>query len=276
MIDLHCHILPGIDDGAPDLASSLAMARLALDDGIEVTACTPHIYPGVYENDAAGIRKGMEAFSQSLLEHNLPLKLVEGADTHVAPQLVRQLRDDLVPTLNRSRYFLLEPPHHTPPPRFDEYVFNIFAAGYVPIITHPERLRWIEDHYTTFVAMAQQGVWMQLTAGSLTGHFGSRPRYWAERMLNEGLVHILASDGHGVSKRPPTMSAGRDVAATHLGTEEAKHLVWTRPLAVIHNCAPESIPPIPILDSSSTPKTRSISFDGIGQWLSRLTRKHRS
>lgn len=247
MIDLHCHILPGIDDGAPDLAASLEMARIAIDDGIEITACTPHIYPGVYENNAANIRKDMENLSQSLIDHGIPLKLVEGADTHVAPQMVRQLCDDLVPTLNRSRYFLLEPPHHTAPPRFEEYVFDIVAAGYVPVITHPERLRWIEDHYPSFVRMAQQGAWMQLTAGSLVGHFGSRPKYWAERMLNEGLVHILASDGHGVLKRPPRMSAGRDVAEKLLGAAEAKHLVLTRPLAIINNNDQDSIPPIPAM-----------------------------
>jgi len=247
MIDLHCHILPGIDDGAPDFATSLAMARIALDDGIETTACTPHIYPGMYENDAHGIRRGIEALSQKLIEHNLPLKLIEGADTHVVPQLVHKLRDGLVPTLNSSRYFLLEPPHHTPPPHFDEYVFNILAAGYVPIITHPERLRWIEDHYPSFVRMAQQGVWMQLTAGSLIGHFGSRPKYWSERMINEGLVHILASDGHGSSKRLPQMSAGRDAAEKLLGAAEARHLVWTRPLAVVNNDDQDSIPPIPAM-----------------------------
>jgi len=262
MIDLHCHILPGIDDGAPDLAESLAMARIAIDDGIKITACTPHIYPGVYENNAAGIRKGMEALSQSLIEHGIPLKLIEGADTHVAPQLVRQLRDDLVPTLNRSRFFLLEPPHHTAPPRFDEYVFYIVAAGYVPVITHPERLRWIEDHYPYFVKMAQQGAWMQLTTGSLTGHFGSRPRYWAERMLDEGLVHILASDGHGVHKRPPQMSAGRDVAEKLLGAAEATNLVWTRPLAIVNNNDQDSIPPIPALQPE---RDRSNTIAGTGK-----------
>src|SRR5690606_33768464 len=106
------------------------------------------------------------------------------------------LRQGRIPTLSNSRYFLFEPPHHVAPPRLEEAAFNLLAAGYVPILTHPERLTWIESHYAVFKRLAHSGVWMQLTAGALYGKFGARPRYWSERMLDEGLVHIVASDAH--------------------------------------------------------------------------------
>jgi len=213
MIDLHCHILPGIDDGPTDLSVSLAMARCAVDDGIRITACTPHIYPGLYENHAEGIRSAIAAFRLALAEANIPLQLVEGADTHLAPDLLEGLRGGRIPSLNGSRYFLFEPPHHVAPPRLEDSVFNLVAAGYVPVITHPERLTWIEEHYPAFQRMLQAGAWIQLTSGSLTGRYGPRPKYWSERILDEGLCHILATDAHHIDRRPPLLAEAREVAS---------------------------------------------------------------
>jgi protein-tyrosine phosphatase len=95
--------------------------------------------------------------------------------------------------LERTRYLLLEPPHHVAPPRFEEQVFNLLANGYVPLITHPERLTWIEDNYPIFLRLARAGAWLQVTAGALTGRFGRRPKYWSQRLIDEGPVHIIAS-----------------------------------------------------------------------------------
>ena len=150
MIDLHCHLLPGIDDGAPDRAVALAMARMAAADGIRTVACTPHIYPGLYENDRAGIRAAVEAFRGELASEGIALQITTGADTHLTPDLVEGLRSGRIATLADSRYFLFEPPHHVAPPRLADSVFQVLAAGYVPVVTHPERLTWIEEHYPLF------------------------------------------------------------------------------------------------------------------------------
>ena len=245
MIDLHCHMLPGIDDGPLSLDVSLAMARCAVDDGIAFTACTPHIYPGLYENDRPGIEAAVEAFRRELAEAGIPLQLGVGADTHLAPDLAGGIRKGRVPTICGSRYLLLEPPHHVAPPRFAESVFTLMTAGIVPVITHPERLSWIENHYDVFADLVKQGCWMQLTAGSVTGRFGKRPQYWAERMLDEGLVHILATDSHHIDKRPPLLAEGRDAAARRLGAAEAEHLVQTRPQAILDDLPPNAVPPLP-------------------------------
>ncbi|WP_290885956.1 CpsB/CapC family capsule biosynthesis tyrosine phosphatase [Arenimonas sp.] len=245
MIDLHCHLLPGVDDGPATLEVSLAMARCAVADGITFTACTPHIYPGLYENNRAGIEAAVAALRTALAEAGIPLQLGTGADTHLAPDLVGGIRDGRVPTINGSRYLLLEPPHHVAPPRFDESVFTLMAAGIVPVITHPERLSWIETHYPVFADLVKQGAWMQLTAGSLTGRFGRRPKYWAERMLDEGLVHIIATDSHHIDKRPPLLAEGREAAAARVGAEEARHLVLTRPQGILDDLAPSQLPPLP-------------------------------
>lgn len=246
MIDLHCHILPGIDDGPADLSVSLAMARCAVQDGITFTACTPHIYPGLYENNRAGIEAAVEALRRELAQHQIPLQLGTGADVHLAPDLAGGIRSGRVPTICGTRYLLLEPPHHVAPPRFNESVFTLMAAGYVPVITHPERLSWIESHYSVFTDLVKQGAWMQLTAGSLTGRFGRRPQYWAERMLDEGQVHILATDSHHVDKRPPLLAEGRDAAAKRLGEQEAMHLVLSRPQGILDDVAPGELPALPL------------------------------
>lgn len=255
MIDLHCHILPGIDDGAPDLAVALAMARCAVADGITVTACTPHIYPGLYENHRDGILAAVVAFRQVLAQERIPLTLTLGADTHLAPDLVGSIRAGRVPTLNDTRYLLLEPPHHVAPPRFEETVFQLGAAGYVPVITHPERLTWIESHYDVFVRLVRGGSWLQVTAGSLTGRFGPRPKYWAERMLDEGLVHILATDSHHIDRRPPLLAEAREAAARRLGEEEALNLVEVRPRGILEDTPPEQLPSLPVRPGRNVRKT---------------------
>ena len=157
MLDLHHHLLPGIDDGANDLAMALEMARMAVDDGIATVACTPHIYPGLYENDRAGIAAAIEKLQAELNQAGIPLHLVEGADVHLDLGLVEGIRGGRIPTLAGSRYLLLEPPHHVAPPNFEGVVFELMAAGLVPVITHPERLSWVEDHYEMFVRLSRRG-----------------------------------------------------------------------------------------------------------------------
>ncbi|MFT3755273.1 MAG: hypothetical protein QM769_04900 [Pseudoxanthomonas sp.] len=245
MHDLHCHLLPGIDDGPTELAVSLEMARMAVADGIQTVACTPHIYPGLYENNAQGIRRAIEAMRKVLAAHDIPLQLVEGADVHLAPDLLEAIRDDLVPTLAGSRYLLFEPPHHVAPPRLEETIFGLMTAGIVPVITHPERLSWVENHYALFERLARRGVWLQVTAGALTGRFGRRPRYWAERFVGEGLTMLLATDAHDPRRRPPLLAEGREAAARLIGATAAQDLVVTHPAAILQNSTPVTLPAPP-------------------------------
>jgi protein-tyrosine phosphatase len=171
--------------------------------------------------------------------------------------------------LNDSRYFLLEPPHHTVPVRFNETIHDCLALGYVPVITHPERLTWLDDeHYPWFERAAQQGAWIQVTAGALTGRFGRAPRYWGERMLDDGIVHILATDAHDPNHRPPVLSEGRDAAIRWVGQEEADRLVTERPQAILDNLEPAHVPPAPRWDPERKPVTKSPERRGFFGWLS--------
>ena len=260
MIDLHSHILPGIDDGATSLEVSLEMARIAVADGVHTMACTPHIYPGLYMNDARGIARAREQLQAMLDLHRIALTLVDGADVHLVPGLLEGLRAGVVPTLHGSRYVLLEPSHHVRPPRLEDSVFELVAAGYTPVITHPERLAWIEDHHDVFTRLVRQGAWMQVTGGALTGQFGKRARYWGERLLGEGLVHLLASDAHTTGRRSPGLSKARAAAEHLVGAEEARRLVLDRPQAILADLPPSQAPALP---DSGPPKG----------WLQRLFRR---
>lgn len=242
MIDLHCHILPGIDDGAPDMDTALAMARLTVENGVKVLACTPHILPGVWNNTGQEIRVAVARLQTALDEAGIPLRLVTGADVHIAPDLVAGLKSGRVLSLHDTRYLLIETPHHVAPPNLDALCFDLLSAGYVPVLTHPERLTWIDRHYDLFVQLVHAGVLMQITAGSIIGAFGKSPQYWGERMLEDGLVHILASDAHNTRRRGPVLAQGRDAAAAIVGDEEAHNLVVARPYGMLRNLLPNALP----------------------------------
>jgi protein-tyrosine phosphatase len=242
MIDLHCHMLAGIDDGARDVSVSLAMAKASVSQGITTVACTPHILPSLYHNSGPQIRLATAQLQEILDQAEVPLRLTTGADAHITPDFIAGLRSGRLLSLADSRYVLVEPPHHTAPPQLEDFFFKLVVAGYVPILTHPERLSWVSGRYETIKRLVAAGVWMQITAGSLTGAFGRSALYWAHRMLDEGCVHLLASDAHDTTQRPQNLAAGYECAAKRVGVEEAQRLVLTRPTGVLTNQLPSSLP----------------------------------
>ena len=242
MIDLHCHMLPAIDDGAKDLATSMAMLDMAVDDGIEAIACTPHIYPGLYPNTHEGIALALQSFKDEVLGRGYDIELGYGADIHMDVGLSSKLKTNKLPTLFGSRYFLLEMPNQFPINILEDNVFAVMRAGYVPVITHPERQSWSELYYDQLAQLVHHGAWIQITANSLTRRFGKSAQRRAERLLDDGLVSILASDAHNTTTRPPVLSGGYEVAKKWVGEEEARHMVYTRPKGIVNNTAPEQLP----------------------------------
>jgi protein-tyrosine phosphatase len=205
--------------------------------------------PGLYHNSGPQIRQATLALQQALDREGILLRLVTGADVHMVPDLVAGLRAGRLLSLADTRYVLVEPPHHVAPVRMDQFFFDLVVAGYVPILTHPERLSWIKSRYSDIQRLIRGGVWMQVTSGSLTGAFGRTAQYWANRMLDEGCVHILATDAHDTRRRPPHLSAGRDLAAKRVGAREAEHLVVTRPMGILDNMLPAGLPMPPSIDA---------------------------
>lgn len=276
MIDLHSHILPGLCDGSQNLETSLAMARMAVADGTTHLACTPHIYPGLYNNNQPGIASAIDSLQIELNQQDIPLTLVMGADVHMVPEVMRGLKNGMIPTLNQSRYFLLEPSHHVPVSGFIDQIENFLNADYVPVITHPERLRWLGDKYEEFLLAARMGAWLQITAGAITGHFGRTARQFSERLLLDGYVHIIASDAHGTDRRPPILSAGIQAAIQLLGDEtEVMRMVQERPQAILDNASPDTVSLPPALALSAGHELTASHFHknptvNKKNWFSRL------
>lgn len=242
MIDLHSHILSGLDDGASSIEISIEMARLAIADGTTHMACTPHVLPGKYPNTSATILPAIRSLQAMLQARHINLKLVEGADVHVAWELPERLAAGEIPTLNNSRYFLLEPPHEILPPKLDALAKRLIDAGFVPIITHPERLAWIKSHYDVIERLHAMGCPLQLTADSVLGRFGPTIRDYSIRMIEEGIVSLFASDAHSSTWRKPGMSEAYRLVSENWGKELAGELFVHRPRTILMN---EDLPVLP-------------------------------
>ncbi len=253
-------MLPGIDDGAPDVATALAMAEEAVADGIQITACTPHIYPGLFDNTVEGIERAIQEFRAELENAGIPLKVTHAADIQITPELLEGLRSARLPTFNGGRYFLFEPPHHIAPPGLLNLVHSVVAAGYVPLITHPERLTYVDGFYDQFRQASEMGAWLQITGGALTGRFGGRVQKTARRFLEDGLVHVLASDGHNLGSRKPVLSEARRVAAELVGEDESWRMVLDRPRAVLEDLPPSQVDPPSVVPSTPSKVARKGFF----------------
>ena len=254
MIDVHCHLLPGIDDGPKTLETTLEMARIAVADGIKTIFCTPHIYPGLYENSGLDIQRRVSALSAILKNENIPLFLSYGADTHLVPEVTEGLASGRIPTLGGSKFLLLEPSHNVRPPHFTESVFELISAGYVPVITHPERLTWVADHMDDFYALARSGAWLQITGGALLGKFGRHVQKISERFVGDGWASVLASDAHTTNRRAPVLAEAERRAAQLVGVVEASRMVRERPQAVLDDAPASSVALPPAL---LTPNNRN-------------------
>lgn len=235
MLDLHCHLLPGVDDGSLDIGMSVEMARIAAADGIRIIACTPHVFPPRYMNNRESIKQGVAELSRRLKSEFVDLQLVVGGDVHMLPSVDVAMRDGCLPTLNGSKYFLLEPSHTVCPPNFLATVKGYLSSGFVPVITHPERFRWIDNCYSLVCQAEEAGAAVQVTAGAIEGRFGSTAKSWALRLLLEGRVDVIASDAHDCKHRPPIMSKARDIVAELISPTVARALVFDNPLLILRN-----------------------------------------
>ena len=253
MIDLHCHVLPGFDDGAVDWLTAVRMCRLAAQDGVRCIVATPHFHRGLFPTPS------LEAVENSLEElRNLckkglieNLELMIGSDCHLHAELTENLREGLIPTINGGRYFLLEPPSDNIPPHIDHLLFDILLTGMIPIITHPERNRVFVRQPELLHHLVEGGAYAQVTAASLLGGFGSSVRSTAEEMVGLGLVQMIASDAHDPERRPPLLSEARQAATEIVGEDLATRMVEEVPRAVIENRTINY--PEPVVEQSRRP-----------------------
>lgn len=233
MIDLHSHILPEIDDGATSMDVALDMARWAVEDGVEVMACTPHFLPGVYDPDAAHVLTRVDELNDRLIEAGIDLAVVAGCEAHVRPDMLRRLKAGQILTLHGGKYVLVEMPPTTLPPHMDRFFLDLIAAGYKPIMAHVERYRWTERSMPFIQNLVLAGVLMQVTAGSFFGDYGRSASDLSARLLDMGLVHLVASDAHDLTRRPTGLSKAWNFVKGARGIEEAQMIFRRRPEVIL-------------------------------------------
>jgi protein-tyrosine phosphatase len=238
MIDLHCHILPGMDDGPETLAEAVAMCRVAAADGIDTIVAAPHYKPGTYEFSGAELRQAIDTLSGELKKQGLAIRILPGAEVTVSPEMQGSLIPGGHLTINHGRHFLVEFSPLSVPNRWDTFLLSFLNAGLTPIIAHPERNAWFIRHFEALAAAVRSGIMIQITAMSITGGFGPEVRGFGVRLLKENLVHVIASDAHSADDRPPKLADAVSLAADVIGSEMAEALVTAIPQSIIGNGCP--------------------------------------
>jgi protein-tyrosine phosphatase len=203
--DVHCHLLPGIDDGPRNWDESLAMARLAVAEGMATMIATPHQLGSFAHNRADEIRSLTAELRQRLLEVNIPLQVLPGGEIRIEPGLIDRLDADEILTLgDRRRHILLELTHEEYIP-IESLIWELKQRELTVILAHPERNGGFLDNPDLIDPLVEDGCLMQVTADSLCGSFGPEPQQLAEWMIERGLVHFVSTDSHGVRTRRPLM-----------------------------------------------------------------------
>ena len=239
MIDMHSHILPGVDDGPGEIETALKILDIAVNDGIKTVVATPHDLNGVYRNNREKILQDVRGLREIVRKKNRDIDILPGSDTYMAAELLEELDKDNVMTLNNSGKFLfLELPSFFIPEQIKQQTFEIRLRGITPVITHPERNAVMMENPDILYELIRAGALVQITAGSVTGDFGRDARKNALRLLQLNMAHILATDAHNTSSRPPVLSKALRTVREEIGAKGAAKMVLDTPLSLINGTEP--------------------------------------
>jgi protein-tyrosine phosphatase len=255
MVDVHCHILPGLDDGPDAIEQSLAMAESAISDGITHVVATPHC-SSEYAFDYPQVQHLRERLQSEIGDR---LILATGSDFHLNPENIDALRTD--PSrfcINQHDYLLVEFNEISIPPAMDDTLHALQLKGLRPIITHPERNAILRRQPERLATWARLGCYVQVTAGSLTGTFGPRAQEDSLCWIARGLVHFVASDAHNTKRRPLRLQPAYDAVSRQFGDEKARALFVDNPLAAFEGRDLPHVPEIP--DEKASPRRKKFLF----------------
>ncbi len=232
MIDIHCHLLPGIDDGPDTLEAALALAKALVDDGVTQVVCTPHVFPGRFDNRRSSIAEDFQRFAGAVAQSGLPIQLLWAGEVRLTPEVLDLLPRGELPFLGQVagfRTMLLEMPDGQIPLGAELFVRRLVGAGIRPVVVHPERNRAVMDRPDKLRPLIDEGCYVQVTAGSFIGQFGSRAQATARALLDHGWVHAAASDAHNLTGRRPRMREAAHWLAAHYGERVARELTVLGP-----------------------------------------------
>ena len=230
MIDIHHHLLPGLDDGSPDIETSIKMARMASEDGITHVVCTPHANHR-YAYDPFRVEDLIATLRERLREERIDLELARGADFHLTYENIQAaIADPARYSIAGRGYLMTELPDFAPLTSFDETYYHLQLAGMTPVVTHPERNPTLQESMGKLADWLRLGTLVQITAGSILGGMGKKAHRMSLHLLDKKWVHFVASDAHNLTSRPPQLRAAYDEVSRRFGSETAERLFVSNPL----------------------------------------------
>jgi protein-tyrosine phosphatase len=247
VIDIHCHLLPGIDDGPPTVEAALALAQALVQDGVTQVVCTPHVFPGRYENWRSSIADEFVRFQAQLRDSGIPLQLHWGGEVRLTPEVLELLPRNELPFMGEIggfRTLLLEMPDGQVPLGALNFVRHLLKHRVRPIVVHPERNRGVMEKPERLRPLIEEGCYVQVTAGSLVGGFGERAQAVAAELLTKGWVHAVASDAHNLAGRRPRMRDAADWLTKNYGASTTRELTLLGPAGLCSMNAAVNAPPV--------------------------------
>jgi protein-tyrosine phosphatase len=245
LIDLHSHLLPGIDDGAPDLAASVAMGRVAVAGGVDQIVATPHV-SGTYPNDPLAFVERVAQVQAALDQAGVALRVHTGAE--ISHSMFHDLSEDALRAcvLGEGNYLLLEPPYTGPAPFIDRMVGDLQGRGFQVLLAHPERIGAFQRNVGLLEQLVRDGCLTSVTASSLAGQFGGTVKRFTQELFARGLVHNLASDAHDAEYRSPALRPLLDKAVADMPELEHSlgYLTVETPEAILAGERPPGQPPV--------------------------------
>lgn len=236
MIDFHTHILHDIDDGPNRLKGSVEMARVAVADGTRVIVATPHAPGPGYSYRAELVKSRLADLRKAINKEDIPLEVLPGGELFCDTSLVKHLRNGLFLPCGDSHTVLMECPiYDSLPDEFEQVVTGLQDAGYRVVLAHPERINDVREDPNVLIPFIERGMFAQLTTQALTGEQGEPNKHLASVLLTHNLIHLLASDAHGATYRPPKLSRAYQCAVDLVGEAASNRLVYDTPYALLHD-----------------------------------------
>lgn len=244
MIDIHTHILPGLDDGAKNEAESIEIAIQAVDQGVHTMIATPHNKTS-FNNDKDTIIMHTNILNKLFHSHDIPLTLLPGQETRINGDFLTDLNNDKILCLNNTDYVFVELPFDHVPQYTETMLYDIQMQGYKPIIVHPERNKELHEQPDKLYELVRKGALTQITTGSLLGDFGKDVQRFTRDIIEHNLTHFIASDAHNITSRPVNLADAyeyiqKDISPNTYYTflENAECLIKNE---VVHRSEPERI-----------------------------------
>lgn len=219
MIDIHCHILPGVDDGPATIEDSLLMAKAAVEEGIRTIIATPHHHNNKYENKKEKIIENVLNLNSLLNKENIPLTILPGQETRIYGELLEDFHKDQILTLNNSNYLFIEFPTSSVPRYAERLLYDIQTTGLTPIIVHPERNKELQIKPEKLYDFVKNGALTQVTAGSVAGYFGKSIKKFSQQLIESNLTHFVASDAHNTFNRTFVLKEAYNLIEDLMGIE---------------------------------------------------------